>query len=99
MWTDSGLVLTSPIGTALDYSNLRPAFRALLKRGEVADDEDPQPAAHRGDAAACAALRSAADHAIAWARADSLTLKTDAHVLPQLTQDAARRMDAVLARA
>jgi integrase len=98
-WTDSGLVLTSPIGTALDYSNLRRAFRALLKAAEL-----PMMKIHnmRHTAATLLLAQGCDPRTIMELLGHSqisLTMNTYAHVLPQLTQDAARRMDAVLARA
>src|SRR5262249_54289519 len=98
-WQDSGLVFTSPIGTALDYSNLRRAFRALLKAAKL-----PLTKIHNmRHTAATLLLAQGCDPrtimSVLGHSQISLTLNTYAHVLPQLTKDAAQRMNAVLARA
>ncbi len=98
-WQDSGLVFTSPIGTALDYSNLRRSFRALLKAAKL-----PLTKIHNmRHTAATLLLAQGCDPrtimSVLGHSQISLTMNTYAHVLPQLTQDAAHRMNAVLARA
>lgn len=98
-WQESGLVFTSPIGTAIDYSNLRRSFRALLKAAEL-----PMTKIHNmRHTAATLLLAQGCDArtimSVLGHSQISLTLNTYAHVLPQLTKDAAHRMDAVLARA
>lgn len=98
-WQESGLVFTSPIGTAIDYSNLRRSFRTLLAAAEL-----PITKIHNmRHTAATLLLAQGCDPrtimSVLGHSQISLTLNTYAHVLPQLTKEAAQRMNAVLARA
>jgi integrase len=95
-WEDSGLVFTTPIGTAVDSRNVTREFRAVLKDAEL-------PAIRFHDlrhTAATLLLAQGVDPRTIMETLGhsqiSLTLNTYSHVLPALQLDAAAKMDAVL---
>lgn len=95
-WTDSGLVFTSPIGTALDPRNVTREFRGLLESASL-------PAIRFHDlrhTAATLLLAQGVDPRTIMETLGhsqiSLTMNTYSHVLPALQANAAARMDAVL---
>jgi integrase len=95
-WQDNGLVFTTPIGTAIDDSNLRRAFYAVLKAAGL-----PQRGFHalRHSCATLLLLKGVDVRTIMELLGHSqisLTLDTYAHVLVQLKRVAADQMDAML---
>jgi integrase len=97
-WEDSGLVFTSPIGSALDPRNATRAFKALLTDAEL-----PNIRFHdlRHTAATLLLAQGVDPRTIMETLGHSqisLTMNTYSHVLPALQADAAARLDAVLTR-
>lgn len=97
-WVDSGLVFTSPLGTALDPANVRRDFRVLLTAAKL-------PAIRFHDlrhTAATLLLAQGVDPRTIMATLGHstihLTMNTYAHVLPALQADAAVKMNAILTR-
>lgn len=97
-WEETGLVFTSPIGTALDPRNMTRAFKALLAKAEL-----PAIRFHdlRHTAATLLLVQGVDPRTIMETLGHSqisLTLNTYSHVLPALQVDAAAKMDAILTR-
>ena len=97
-WEDSGLVFTTPIGTAPDARNATREFHALLKGADL-------PAVRFHDlrhTAATLLLAQGVDPRTIMETLGhsqiSLTLNTYSHVLPALQQEAAAKLDAILTR-
>src|SRR5688572_27563484 len=95
-WADSGLVFTSPLGTAPEPRNVTRVFRALLVSAGV-------PIVRFRDlrhTAATLLLAQGVDPRtimeILVHSQISLTLNTYSHILPALPADAAATLDAVL---
>jgi hypothetical protein len=92
-WTDTGLVFTSTIGTALDERNVGRIFKASL-RGAGVPDMRLHDLRHttatlllgQGVHPRCA-LETLGHSQV------SLTLDTYSHILPSLQAEAARQMD------
>ena len=95
-WEDSGLIFTTPLGTAMDPAGATREYHALLESAEL-------PSVRFHD------LRHTAATLLLAQRVDprtimetlghsqiSLTLNTYSHVLPALQKDAAAKLDAVL---
>jgi integrase len=96
-WKDLGLVFTTPVGTALDYSNLRKAFRALLNAAGL------EPMRIHDLRHTCATLLLAqgvhpklVQETLGHSQI-SLTLDTYSHVIPAMREEVAKKMDALLA--
>lgn len=97
-WVDSGLVFTSPIGTAVDRSGLQKAFKALLRKAGLPDIRYHDL---RHTAATLLLTQGVAARTIMETLGHSqisLTMNTYSHVMPKLRQDAAAKMDAILSR-
>ena len=97
-WEDSGLVFTSPIGTALDSRNVTREFHVLLEAAGL-----PSIRFHdlRHTAATLLLAQGVDPRTIMETLGHSqicLTLNTYGHVLPALQADAAVRMNAILTR-
>lgn len=97
-WEDSGLVFTTPTGTALDARNVSRAFRALLVSAQL-----PPVRFHdlRHTAATLLLAQGVDPRTIMETLGHSqisLTLNTYSHVLPSLQDDAAAKLDAILTR-
>jgi integrase len=97
-WRDSGLVFTSPIGTALDPRNATREFHALLKITET-----PTIRFHdlRHTAATLLLVQGVDPRTIMETLGHSqisLKMNTYSHVLPTLQADAAAKLDAILTR-
>lgn len=95
-WEDSGLVFTSPIGTAMDPRNVSREFQGMLKGADL-----PHIRFHdlRHTAATLLLAQGVDPRTIMETLGHSqisLTLNTYAHVLPALQSDAAVKMDAIL---
>lgn len=96
-WQDSGLVFVSHFGTPLIDSNVRRSFNRHTERLRL-----PHRRLHDGRRA-CASLLLAlgVDMRVVMEILDhsqiALTANTYSHSVPQLQEDAARRMDALLA--
>jgi integrase len=95
-WTDTGLALTSPIGTPLEPRNVARAFAVMLSTAEL-------PAIRFHDlrhTAATLLLAQGVDPRTIMETLGhsqiSLTLNAYAHVLPALQADAAAKLDAIL---
>jgi integrase len=95
-WEDSGLVFTTPIGTAVDSRNVTREFRALLVSANL-------PAVRFHDlrhTAATLLLAQGVDPRTIMETLGhsqiSLTLNTYSHVLPALQEAAAAKMDTML---
>lgn len=97
-WKDSGLVFTSPIGTALESRRVTMEFRALL----VAAGLPPVRFHDLRHTAATLLLAQGVDPRTIMETLGhsqiSLTLNTYSHVLPALQIDAAAKLDAILKR-
>jgi integrase len=98
VWADSGLVFTTPVGTALDPRNVTRQFHELLAGAGL-------PAVRFHDlrhTAATLLLAQGVDPRTIMETLGhsqiSLTLNTYSHVLPALQADAAAKMDAILQR-
>ena len=96
-WTDLGLVFSTPIGTPLDYSNLRREFRRLLKNAAL-----PPMRIHdlRHTCATLLLAQGVNPRVVMETLGHSqigLTLGTYSHVLPEVHRDAATRMNTILA--
>jgi integrase len=92
-WTDTGLVFTSSIGTALDERNVRRTFKEILRAAEL-------PALRLHDlrhTTATLLLTQGVHPRVVMETLGhsqvSLTLDTYSHVLPGLQAEAAKRMD------
>ena len=97
-WVDSGLVFTSPFGTAVDRSGLQKAFKALLRKAGLPDIRYHDL---RHTAATLLLTQGVAARTIMETLGHSqisLTMNTYSHVMPKLRQDAAAKMDAILSR-
>jgi integrase len=97
-WEDSGLVFTSPIGTAMDPRNVSREFQVMLAAADV-----PHIRFHdlRHTAATLLLAQGVDPRTIMETLGHSqisLTLNTYSHVLPALQSDAADKMDAILKR-
>lgn len=97
-WEDSGLVFTSPIGTALDPRNASREFHVLLEAAGL-----PSIRFHdlRHTAATLLLAQGVDPRTIMETLGHSqisLTLNTYSHVLPALQADAAVKMNAILTR-
>jgi integrase len=97
-WADSGLVFTSPLGTALDEGKLRTTYKALLETAVL-----PRIRFHdlRHTAATLLLAQGVDPRTIMETLGHSqisLTMNTYSHVLPTLQAEAARKMDAILAQ-
>lgn len=97
-WQDTGLVFTTPMGSALDSRNTLRAFKALLKDAEL-------PSIRLHDLRqSCATLLLAQGvnprvvQEVLGHSAITLTLGTNSHVLPALAEEAAAKLDAILTR-
>jgi integrase len=97
-WQDSGLVFTSPLGTALDPRNVTREFHAMLSTADV-------PAIRFHDlrhTAATLLLSLGVDPRTIMETLGhsqiSLTMNTYSHVLPTLQAEAAAKVDAALSR-
>ena len=95
-WQNSGLVFTTPIGTALDDRNVRREFKAIL-----ADAKLPDIRIHdlRHTYATLLLVQGVHPRTVMETLGHSqisLTMDTYSHVLPTLTKDAAQKMDAIL---
>jgi integrase len=95
-WKESGLVFTSPIGTALDSRNVTRVFRSMLIAAKV-------PLVRFHDlrhTAATLLLNQGVDPRTIMETLGhsqiSLTLNTYSHVLPALQTAAADKLDAVV---
>jgi hypothetical protein len=92
-WTDTGLVFTSTIGTALDERNVRRIFKASL-RGASLPDMRLHDLRHTtatlllGQGVHPRVVMETLGHSQV-----SLTLDTYSHILPSLQAEAARQMD------
>lgn len=97
-WEDSGLVFTSPIGTAMDPRNVSRAFTAMLVTAEI-DHIRFHDLRHT---AATLLLAQGVDPRTIMETLGhsqiSLTMNTYSHVLPALQAAAAAKMDAVFNR-
>lgn len=96
-WVDTGLVFTTPLGTALDYSNLRKEFRRLLAKAGL-----PMMRVHdlRHTCASLLLAQGVNPRVVMETLGHSqisLTLDTYSHVLPSVNQEAAQKMNAILA--
>lgn len=96
-WTDLGLVFATPIGTPLDYSNLRREFRLLLTKAGL-----PPMRIHdlRHTCATLLLAQGVNPRVVMETLGHSqigLTLGTYSHVLPEVHRDAATRMNTILA--
>jgi integrase len=96
-WVDQGLVFTTPIGTPLDYSNVRKDFRKVLKEAGL-----PMMRLHDlRHTCASLLLAQGVNPRVVMATLGhsqiSLTLDTYSHVLPSVHKEAAQRMNDVLA--
>lgn len=95
-WVESGLVFTSPIGTAVDRSGLLRVFKALLRTAGLPDIRYHDL---RHTAATLLLTQGVAPRTIMETLGHSQisqTMDTYSHVMPKLKQDAAARMDAIL---
>jgi integrase len=97
-WRESGLVFTTPIGTALDARNVHREFKAVLKNAEL-----PSVRYHdlRHTAATLLLAQGVDPRTIMETLGHSqisLTLNTYSHVVPALQREAASKMDAILTR-
>jgi integrase len=97
-WQNSGLVFTSPIGTALDSRNVSREFHVLLEAAGL-----PSIRFHdlRHTAATLLLAQGVDPRTIMETLGHSqisLTLNTYSHVLPELQADAAVKMNAILSR-
>src|SRR5262249_36676212 len=97
-WHDSGLVFTTPIGTAIDARNATRAFRALCQAASV-----PALRFHdlRHTAATLLLVQGVDPRTIMETLGHSqisLTLNPYSHVLPALQVAAADKLDAILSR-
>lgn len=95
-WEDTGLVFTSPIGTALDSRNVSREFHGLLYAAGL-----PSIRFHdlRHTAATLLLAQGVDPRTIMETLGHSqisLTLNTYSHVLPALQEAAANSMDAIL---
>lgn len=95
---DSGLVFTTPIGTALDARNVTREFQALQRSVDL-----PAVRVHdlRHTAATLLLAQGVDPRTIMETLGHSqisLTLNTHSHVLPALQQEAAAKLDAILTR-
>lgn len=98
-WCEGGFVFTTRIGTPLEPSNVRKAFRGLLTKAGA-----PQIRFHdlRHTAATFLLAQGVDVRTIMETLGHSqisLTLNTYSHVLPVLQRDAANKMDSMLAAA
>lgn len=96
-WEDLGLVFSTPIGTPLDYSNLRREFRRLLTMAAL-----PPMRIHdlRHTCATLLLAQGVNPRVVMETLGHSqigLTLGTYSHVLPEVHRDAATRMNTILA--
>jgi integrase len=97
-WEDSGLVFTSPIGSAVDPRNATREFKALLVSAAL-----PNIRFHdlRHTAATLLLAQGVDPRTIMETLGHSqisLTMNTYSHVLPALQAEAAARLDAVLSK-
>ncbi len=95
-WEDSGLVFTTPLGTAMDPRAATRDYQALLVLAEL-----PSVRFHdlRHTAATLLLAQKVDPRTIMETLGHSqisLTLNTYSHVLPALQKDAAAKLDAVL---
>jgi len=96
-WADLGYIFTTPVGTPVDPRNLHRKFKALLATAGL-----PQATRFHDLRHACAtyllsqglSLRTIAD--LLGHSSISVTSDVYAHVAPQMLEDAARKMDALL---
>ena len=95
-WQDSGLVFTSPIGTALDARNVLREFHDVLNVAGC----PPSGCTTSGIAPPRCCSRKGVDSRTIMETLGhsqiSLTMNTYAHVLPALQEAAADSMDAIL---
>lgn len=97
-WEDSGLVFTSPIGSALDPRNVTREFKALLVAAALPDIRFHDL---RHTAATLLLAQGVDPRTIMETLGHSqisLTMNTYSHVLPALQAEAAARLDAVLSK-
>lgn len=95
-WQASDFVFTTTVGTPLDDRNVRRAFHALLAEAEL-----PRIRIHDLRHTCASLLLAQGVHAkvvqeILGHSQISLTLDTYSHVLPEVSKDAAKRMDIAL---
>jgi integrase len=95
-WVDTGLVFTSPVGTALDSRNVTREFHAMLELANL-----PSVRFHdlRHTAATLLLAQGVDPRTIMETLGHSqisLTLNTYSHVLPALQADAAAKIDSIL---
>ncbi len=97
-WQDSGLVFTSPIGSALDVGRLRKEYKALL----AGPDLPPIRFHDLRHKAATLLLAPGVDPRTIMETLGhsqiSLTMNTYSHVLPALQAAVAVKMNAILTR-
>jgi integrase len=96
-WEDSGLVFTSPVGSALDPRNVTREFKALLVSASLPDIRFHDL---RHTAATLLLAQGVDPRTIMETLGHSqisLTMNAYSHVLPALQADAAARMNAILA--
>ncbi|NTU84676.1 MAG: site-specific integrase [Chloroflexales bacterium] len=97
-WTDSGLVFTSSVGTAIEPSDLSRAFKKVLKRAELSEDFRFHDLRH-----ACATfliVMGAHPRVVMEILGHSqigTTMNIYAHVLPRIQRDAVTGLDALFA--
>ena len=95
-WQDTGLVFSTPTGTALDPRNITRAFKAILVAQKL-----PPIRIHdlRHSCATLLLVQGVSPRVVMETLGHSqvsLTLNTYSHVLPALQEDAAAKMDAIL---
>jgi integrase len=97
-WKDSGLVFTTPLGTALDLRNVHREFKAILTAAHL-----PNIRLHdlRHTAATLLLAQGVDPRTIMETLGHSqisLTLNTYSHVVPALQEMAAEKMNAILSK-
>ena len=95
-WQEQGLVFTTRIGTPVEGRNIHTAYKAILKASGL-----PNVRLHdlRHTAATLLLSQGVSPRTIMETLGHSqisLTLNTYAHVMPELQQDAAEKMNAIL---
>jgi len=95
-WEDSGLIFTTPFGTAVDPRGASREFHAMLEKAKL-------PSVRFHDLRHTAATLLLAQGVDARTIMEtlghsqiSLTMNTYSHVLPALQREAARRVDVIL---
>jgi integrase len=97
LWQEWGLVFTTAVGTPLDSSNVRRAFKRLLRAAGLPATVRLHDLRHTATTLLLAQgvhprlVMETLGHSQI-----SLTLDTYSHVLPALRQEVAERMDAIL---